>query len=132
MKYTIMLMLFAAFMASRAESGEECLAEAIYHEGRNQPFHGQIAIANVIKNRAKRKNKTVCEIIREPKQFSYRDRGVPDIDDESAYELALKAASVEQDLTGGAVFYNTIRQGVKWGGHHPIRIGDHVFYRGKV
>lgn len=129
---TIIAISYSLFNNEAEANNKKCLAEAIYHEARNQPFHGQIAIANVIRNRAKRKHKTFCAIIREPKQFSYRNNGIASIDDKVAYDLAIKAASVEQDLTGGAVYYNRVELGIRKGGHHPVTIGNHVFYRGMI
>ena len=130
--FTLAILLFAGIMAGNADSRDKCMPDAIYHEGRSQSFKGQIAIGNVIKNRAKRKHKSVCEITHEHKQFSYLNHGALLVDDKKAYELAEKAAAASYDVTGGAVFYNTVKQGVKWGGHHPVVIDGHVFYRGKV
>jgi len=127
--------LFAIIMSDRAvHADENCITEAVYHEARNQPFNGQVAVANVIRNRAKRKHKGVCSVIKERKQFSYRDGYfVPAMTDKKAVTMAKNAAiaSMGKDLTNGAIFYNTRRLGVRFKGHHPVIIGSHVFYRGE-
>ena len=79
MRLLIVLLMCGFSAGCEAEQSKKCIAEAVYFEARNQPFHGQIAVANVIRNRAKRKHKSVCAIIKERKQFSYRDHGVPKI-----------------------------------------------------
>jgi len=129
--------LFAIIMSDRAaaHADENCMIEAVYHEARGESFIGQIAVANVIRNRAKRKHKGVCSIIKERKQFSYRDGFfVTTMSDKKAVTMAKNAtiASMGKDLTNGAVFYNTKRLGVRFKGHHPVIIGSHVFYRGEV
>ena len=50
----ILLLAFPLLMLKQAmaeQTDEDCIAEAIYFEGRSEPIIGQLAIANVILNR---------------------------------------------------------------------------------
>ena len=56
-----------------AEGEKECLAQAIYHEARGEPRDGQLAVANVIINRAMsgRYPSSICGVV-----FQNADRGL--------------------------------------------------------
>lgn len=58
----------------------ECLTVALYHETRGLSYAGMLSVGAVIMNRVK-SNKypdTVCEVIAQPYQFSYRNQGKPE------------------------------------------------------
>ena len=52
-----------------------CLVEVLAHEGLNQPLRGQLAILEVVQNRKTSKGfpNSICKVIHQHKQFSYRD-----------------------------------------------------------
>lgn len=56
-------------------SQKECLTEALYFEARNTTEKERFIIAEVLLNRVKHKNypKTICEVVFQPYQFSYRN-----------------------------------------------------------
>lgn len=53
----------------------ECLMESIWHEGRGVSYKEKQMIAEVIINRTQHKNypSTICEVVKQPRQFSYRN-----------------------------------------------------------
>jgi len=53
----------------------ECVVEAVYHEARGEPEEGWKAVVEVIVNRSKMKEypDTLCEVVHQNKQFSYRN-----------------------------------------------------------
>jgi spore germination cell wall hydrolase CwlJ-like protein len=55
----------------------ECLARAVYWESRGEPLSGQLAVAEVVINRARsgRFAPTLCGVVRQPSQFSFVRRG---------------------------------------------------------
>ena len=57
-----------------------CLAVAIFFEARAEPIEGMEAVANVIINRVEdsRYPDTVCDVVWEPKQFSWTHDGLTD------------------------------------------------------
>ena len=57
-----------------------CGAQNIYHESRGESNSGQIAVSNVVRNRVKSKHypNTICEVVWQPKQFSWTHDGRSD------------------------------------------------------
>ena len=67
MKYFIILfILFVLCFKARADE-VNCLALNIYHEARNQPFMGKLAVGFVTLNRVKSKEfpNTVCGVVKQ-------------------------------------------------------------------
>lgn len=52
-------------------TGLECLALNIYYEAAVEPLNGWKAVSSVTINRAIKKNKSICAIVTEHKQFSW-------------------------------------------------------------
>ena len=52
-----------------------CLARAVYQEANTQGERGREAVMAVIVNRAMQQHKHVCEVVRQPSQFSWVKRG---------------------------------------------------------
>ena len=48
-----------------------CLATVIYMESRGEHLRGQMAVANTVLNRSKKRRKPICYIMTERKQFSW-------------------------------------------------------------
>lgn len=57
-----------------------CIALAVYHEARNQPHLGQVAVAQVVTQRvhSRRFPNTACEVVYQDRQFSFYFDGKPD------------------------------------------------------
>lgn len=130
MKTTILIALFALFMASQAKAN--CTTEVAYHEARSQSFIGQVAVVNVAYNRAAKSGKSVCKEIYKRKQFSFFNHGyVPRMTDKDALKVAEMAAFLGRyiDVTGGANYYNRIELGTRKGAKGKRVIDSHVFYR---
>lgn len=129
--------------AGDAEWG--CLAEALYFEARGEGVEGQVAVAEVILNRAESgaHPSTVCGVVAEGAgdgggcQFSYRCDGLSDaIRDDAAWEEVGRVAramldGAPRDLTDGAVFYHSHAVSPSWAAAfaRTATIGAHVFYR---
>ena len=76
MKYFIILfiVLVSCFKAQADEVN--CLALNIYHEARNQPFMGKLAVGFVTLNRVKSDNfpNTICEVVKQG--FYYKNNPI--------------------------------------------------------
>jgi len=113
-----------------------CLAVAVYFEARSEPIDGQLLVAETIINRAadERWPNTICEVVKQPRQFSFYSDGKSDTPrDQVAYELALELAAVAmsgEHLHTGALYYHTVDVRPVW--RHDLemlgRVGDHIFY----
>ena len=87
-----------------------CGAQNIYHESRGESSLGQIAVANVVRNRIASEHypNTICEVVWQSKQFSWTD---DEISDEPKNRKAFVKAvwfnliSGMMDKTKGATHY---------------------------
>ncbi len=123
--------------ATTADEERRCLAIAVYHESRGEPRAGQMAVAQVIVNRARsgRYPKTLCGVVRQPSQFS----GLQDANYQPRSSSAWRIAqAVAADVLGGervvtaarAMYFHATRVQPGWSGKTRLAtIGKHVFYR---
>lgn len=132
---------------SAVQSDEEltCLAQAIYYEARGEPLPGQIAVAEVVLNRAdsKRYPNSVCGVVfqndhmKNRCQFSFACDGKTDTPPESqTWKKSVSLASyVMADntlrLTDAATHYHADYVSPFWSNHleKTVVIGRHIFYR---
>lgn len=114
-----------------------CLALAIYHEARNQPIEGQLAVAEVVLNRVESPAypDTVCAVIAQPRQFAWVGQAGPVREPEAWNAARLIAQAVLADPEGtlpgtGATHFHEISARPSWAARLlPVgQIGDHAFY----
>jgi spore germination cell wall hydrolase CwlJ-like protein len=112
-----------------------CLAENIYHEARGEPFHGQLAVAQVTINRFQtgKHGKTICATVHERKQFSWTITK-PKIRDKKRWQ---NSVTVAQFMLSGstlvnfpAQYYHNQTVSPVWGRNKSVLkiIGNHIFY----
>lgn len=116
-----------------------CLAEAIYFESLGTSDRAAHAVAHVILNRREREEfpETVCGVVTEGCQFSYRCDGKPDtLADAAERDRAYRAAEAVLegrtfDPTNGALFFHAeaVRPGWFKTLDHLVEIGGNIFYR---
>lgn len=118
----------------------ECLAVAVYFEAQGEPIEGQLAVAEVVLNRAASGEypKSICEVVRQPVQFSFvRDGRFPAIDRGSdAWRKAVAIANIAADklantLSSDVLWYHADYVAPGWGRRldRATQIGAHIFYR---
>ena len=132
--------------ASTRAKQEKCLAEGIYFESRGEQVRGQIAVAQVILNRAFSGHypSTVCGVVYQNShrhlacQFTFACDRHPDVvRDQAAWRRAMAVASGTLDgrlwlpEVGKATHYHAywVRPGWVRTMHKLHRIGVHTFYR---
>lgn len=139
---TIVYPSLAAAVAAHAVTADaddqlRCLATSIYFESKGEPLAGQLAVAQVILNRAKQKRfgDSVCGVVTQPGQFSFVRAGrVPPVDaGKPAYRTALAVAKVAManawdSPAPKALFFNA-RRIAGPGRIRVAAIGNHIFYR---
>lgn len=117
-----------------------CVAVAIYHEARGEPFPGQLAVAEVIMNRARsgRYPTTLCGVVKQPWQFSFvRGGRFPAVNTSSAswsYAQAIAriaANRLADALPEDVLWYHADYVAPSWGRRlsRVEKIGAHIFYR---
>lgn len=118
---------------------QECLAGAVYFEARSEPLQGQLAVADVVINRASsgRYPTTICAVVTQRAQFSFiRNGRFPEADRSSeAWRRAVAIARIARERLA-----NQVAPNVLW--YHadyvaPVwrrnltrvsKIGAHIFY----
>lgn len=135
------------------ETALMCMATNIYHEAKNQPMAGQIAVAQVVMNRVKdnRYPDNVCDVVKQGLtykngkvvlgkcQFSwYCDGKKDDVNKKSEkWRNSLRYASmvitnrITLDITEGATHYHATYVRPAWARTKTktVRINRHIFYR---
>jgi N-acetylmuramoyl-L-alanine amidase len=116
----------------------ECLAAGIYFESKSEPLAGQLAVGQVIANRAEsgRFAGTYCGVLFQRGQFSFvRGRSWPAISKSNRqWHTAVAIAKiVDQDLHESrvprALFFHAKRVNPRWRLTRVGSVGNHVFYR---
>ena len=131
--------LVAALRGTETGSRElECLAAGIYFESKSEPLAGQLAVGDVIANRAEsgRFADTYCGVLFQRGQFSFvHGHSWPNIRKESRqWKTAVAIARiVDQDLKDsaaeGALYFHARRVHPAWHRQQVASIGNHVFFR---
>jgi len=128
------------------DKAQKCLADAVYFEARGEPVRGQIAVAQVVLNRAFSGYypNDVCGVVYQNArrhlacQFTFACDGIPEVVNEpEAWERATRIASATLD---GKIWLPEIGRATHYHAYwvHPgwvremrklTRIGVHSFYR---
>lgn len=101
--------LVAAYAsASVPDQEHECLAGAVYFESKGEPLRGQLAVAEVILNRAAsgKYPPSICGVVKQKSQFSFvRGGRIPPVSRNSAaWRKAVAIAHIaKQELADGGV-----------------------------
>ncbi len=120
------------------DSEMDCLAGAIYFESKGEPLAGQLAVAEVIINRAKsgRYPASLCGVVKQRGQFSFIRAGrFPAFSRDNAHwRKAVAIAHIAiKDLADSpapkALAFHATRVSPRWRMKRVARVGNHVFYR---
>ena len=125
--------------AVAADEERKCLAGAVYFEARGESLEGQLAVAEVVLNRAASGEypATICEVVKQPAQFSFvRDGHFPPIDESSvAWRTAVAVAHIAKEkladkLPSDVLWYHADYVAPVWGRRlaRVTQIGTHIFY----
>jgi N-acetylmuramoyl-L-alanine amidase len=124
--------------ADTPDEETDCLARAVYWESKGEPLVGQLAVADVIINRAQsgRFASTLCGVVRQRSQFSFVHGGyIPAAPQGSSqWHTAVAIARIaRQDLAGDAapqaLFFHARSVHPGWRLTRVASVGNHVFYR---
>ncbi len=119
---------------------EDCLANAVYFEARGETLEGQLAVAEVVMNRARsgRYPATWCGVVVQRSQFSFVRGGVIPAANRSseAWRRAVAIARIAQSgttrmLAPNVLWYHANYVRPAWGRRlaRSAVVGAHIFYR---
>ncbi|HEX4736083.1 MAG TPA: cell wall hydrolase [Allosphingosinicella sp.] len=132
--------LIISFVDYKNQSAEEmCLAKAVYFEARGESIEGQLAVAQVVLNRAASGTypPTICGVVTQPAQFSFVHGGAMPAPDTSSecWHKALAIADIAMkhlatSLASNVLWYHATYVAPAWGRQHlrVAQIGMHIFY----
>lgn len=116
-----------------------CLALNIYHEARDQPLAGQIAVAQVVVNRVLHENypSSVCGVVKQKHQFSWLWDDISDKPyEKEAWMLSKRIARTvlagkTTEIIEGATHYHATSVKPKWARklQKIVQIDKHIFYK---
>ncbi|GGB38650.1 hypothetical protein GCM10011380_30080 [Sphingomonas metalli] len=124
--------------SAEMDEATRCLAGAIYFEAKGEPLTGQLAVAEVVINRAKsgRFPTDLCSVIKQRGQFGFvRDGRIPAIDQgRTSWRTAVAVARVAladmwDSAASNALYFNAHGRSPGAGIRKIAAIGNHVFYR---
>lgn len=131
--------MVAQLRGSVAGSRElECLATGVYFESKGEPLTGQLAVGQVIANRAAsgRFPSTYCGVLFQRSQFSFiRGKALPSAPRSSKHwKTAVAIAKIvdrelKQSSVGKALFFHARYVSPGWRLKRVASIGNHIFYR---
>ena len=116
----------------------QCLASAIYFESRGEPLDGQLAVGQVVINRAESGKfpASYCGVVYQRSQFSFVRAGrMPAINTSSeAWRNAKAIARIAHEglwrsPVEGALFFHATHVQPSWRRTRIARVSRHVFYR---
>ena len=117
----------------------ECLAASVYFESKTEPLEGQLAVAEVVINRATSGGRfppSICAVVFQKGQFSFvRAGGFPPINRNGVnWKTAVAIAQIAmEDLwdsrASKALFFHAARVRPGWNKVRVAQLGNHVFYR---
>lgn len=125
-------------MPAKLDRETECLAASVYFEAKTEPLEGQLAVAEVVMNRAKsgRFASSICGVVFQRGQFSFvRGNGFPPIARNSytwreAVAIAQIAMADQWDSRASkAMYFHAARVSPGWNKVRVAQLGNHVFYR---
>jgi spore germination cell wall hydrolase CwlJ-like protein len=132
--------LVVAYAGTTTDGREQdCLAKAVYFEARGETVEGQLAVAEVVINRAGsgRYPADLCSVITQPWQFSFIRKGrfpAPDMGSD-AWRKAVAVAKIAQGqladrLPSNVLWYHADYVAPSWGKRltRQAKIGLHIFY----
>jgi spore germination cell wall hydrolase CwlJ-like protein len=124
--------------ATPRDAQADCLASAVYFESNGEPFAGQLAVAEVIINRARsgRFASTLCGVITQRSQFSFvRSGRIPSPPrSTAAWRNAVAIAHIALDdlvdsPVASALFFHARYVSPRWRLQRLATVGNHIFYR---
>jgi spore germination cell wall hydrolase CwlJ-like protein len=117
----------------------ECLAAGVYFESKSEPLAGQLAVGQVIANRANSRGRfpsSYCGVLSQRGQFSFvRGGRWPAVNKgglqwKNAVAIArIVDADLHDSSVGKALFFHARRVSPGWRLTRVASVGNHVFYR---
>jgi spore germination cell wall hydrolase CwlJ-like protein len=117
----------------------ECLATGVYFEAKSEPLAGQLAVGQVIANRAQSGGRfpdTYCGVLFQRGQFSFvHGHSLPSVPRSNRqWQTAVAIAKIvdqglKESSVGDALFFHARYVSPGWRAKRIASIGNHIFFR---
>jgi spore germination cell wall hydrolase CwlJ-like protein len=117
----------------------ECLATGVYFEAKSEPLAGQLAVGQVIANRAESGGRfpdTYCGVLFQRGQFSFvHGHSLPNVNHSNRqWQTAVAIAKIvdeglQTSAAANALFFHARYVSPGWHMKRVAAIGNHVFFR---
>ena len=117
----------------------DCLATGIYFEAKSEPLAGQLAVGQVIANRAQSRGRfppSYCGVLFQRGQFSFvHGHSLPAVNhNNKQWQTAVAMAKIvdqglKDSIVGNALFFHARYVSPGWRMKRVAAIGNHIFYR---
>lgn len=117
----------------------QCVAQAVYFEARGEPLDGQLAVAEVIINRAASRHfpDSYCSVVKQRAQFSFVKNGqIPAVRPSRAWQRAQAIATIANEglwesEAQDALYFHAAHVNPRWASKKSAlaMIDSHIFYR---
>lgn len=109
-----------------------CLALIVYMEARSEPVLAQTLVAQVVINRAKAEETTICNSMKRPRSYSFYWDGKPNlVKEKEVYDEVLKLSNrvLKQNNLENRLYFNECSLGKRFKTKYKVqRTGKLCFY----
>jgi len=133
LKILLFTILLLTSINCLALTNTQCKSLILFKEGNLESLKGQRAILDVVETRMRKENKSACQIMKQPSQFSWYNKKkhyVVDKDMVARYYQVNRMKPVFRE----AEFFHSVKIRPKWNYRKLVklgRVGGHIFYRSK-
>ena len=128
MKYLILLLLL---LSTTGYANSKKVIETIVYEASGEKLGGQLAVARVIRNRARERGLTFTEVVEQPYQFSCWNTDKHRSYNDKEFKRAINAWIKSKDYKLDANLYHSTKVKPYWINkvNRIKQIGNHIFYK---
>ena len=136
-RLTVVVLAWGFFLSTQAEANltrtERCHVENIYHEARGEGWAGWALVKATVENRVSdsRWPSTVCDVVWQPKQFSWTSDPNEVTDMDSWNRIASFVKEGVHSNFRGATHYHTVSSNPWWAKSYEYlgTTGQHKYYK---
>ena len=132
MKLLVTILLAFFFSSSYAYTQDDhCIAVAVHREASKTIYKDKVAVYQVIVNRSQKLSKSFCEVLKEPRQFSFVKPSTKWIATKEQLKLLDKLKKEARIFGKDVLYFHSKTNDPAWARKmvRVITIGKHKFYR---
>ena len=127
------IFLLSSTPIANAMSETFCKAFTVFKEANMESRRGKRAILDIIENRMRLRNKTACQVMQEPHQFSFWRKGLKEKLSITTLTEFIEISNMDSVLDGNVEYFHNKMVKPNWSRRlrKVVTIGNHAFYKEK-